>query len=188
VSIPAGVEAAAPLQPEAAAEVGDDLAATRRGHRQSRRKQRRARAARLAAAEQTTTQAEVSGPVDPEAELAAATLARSRGELEQAAQRYRTVIEHYPASRAAGAAQVALGRLLYTELGQPAAALDVLTGYLSRAGDTALTEEVLYYRGLCLQDQGRAAEARESYTRLLTQFPASLYAPRARAKLAQLTD
>jgi outer membrane protein assembly factor BamD (BamD/ComL family) len=143
---------------------------------------------RLAGHEATPAHGEVAGAVDPEAELAAATLARSHGELEQAAQRYRSVIERYPASRAAGAAQVALGRLLYTELGQPSAALDVLTGYLNRAGDTALTEEVLYYRGLCLQDQGRAAEARESFSRLLAQFPASLYAPRARAKLAQLTD
>jgi TolA-binding protein len=123
---------------------------------------------------------------DAETALSLATQARSTGYEGEAVERYRHVIERFPRSRAAGAAQVALGRLLYLELGQPHAALPLFEAYLAGGGAQELAEEAMYHRGMCLMALRRHRDASASFGQLLEQFPGSMYAAQARAQLSRL--
>jgi outer membrane biosynthesis protein TonB len=123
---------------------------------------------------------------DAEAALSLATQARSTGYEGEAVERYRLVIERFPNTRAAGAAQVALGRLLYIELAQPSQALPLFEAYLARSGAHALAEEAMYHRGMCLIALRRMADASVSFGQLLELFPGSMYAAQARAQLSRL--
>ena len=123
---------------------------------------------------------------DAETALSLATQARSTGYEGEAVERYRMVIERFASTRAAGAAQVALGRLLYTELAQPGAALPLFEAYLARRGARELTEEAMYHRGMCLIALHRDADASASFGQLLELFPSSMYAAQARAQLSRL--
>jgi Tetratricopeptide repeat len=117
--------------------------------------------------------------------LAAARRASVHRQLERAKGLYRQVIERYPATAAAGAAQVAMGRLLDTELAQPRAAIDSFEAYLRRHPHGELAEEAQYYRALALERVGRRDEARSSLREFVSAFPHSLYAAPARARLAR---
>jgi len=123
---------------------------------------------------------------DAEAALSLATQARSTGYEGEAVERYRLVIDRFPRTRAAGAAQVALGRLLYTELSQPGAALPLFEAYLARGGAEELAEEALFHRGMCLIALRRMHDASASFRQLLELFPGSMYAAQARAQIARL--
>lgn len=117
--------------------------------------------------------------------LAAARQASTQGELQRAARLYRQVIERFPTSLAAGAAQLALGRLLQAELGRPRAAMTLFDSYLRQHPRGALAEDALYYRALSLESLGRAHEAEADLRRLVSMFPRSLYVPPARARLTR---
>ena len=123
---------------------------------------------------------------DAEAALSLATQARSTGYEGEAVERYRHVIERFAHTRAAGAAHVALGRLLYTELAQPQAALPLFEAYLARGGAQELAEEAMYHRGMCLLALRRTEDAGASFRQLLERFPGSMYAAQARARLSHL--
>jgi outer membrane protein assembly factor BamD (BamD/ComL family) len=118
--------------------------------------------------------------------LDAARQAQIRGRSRHAARSYRRVIHIYPATAAAGAASVALGRLLHVELQQPSAAVPLFESYLRRHPHGALTEEALYFRALALTGLGHAGEAATDLQRLLRSYPASVYAVPARARLVEL--
>jgi TolA-binding protein len=122
--------------------------------------------------------------LDAEQALSLATKARALGQQTIAAKRYQFVIERFPASREASAARVALGRLLYADLAQPAAALPWFDAYLARNPRGELAEETMYYRALCLSRLQRVSEARASFSELLATYPHSLYAARARTYLS----
>lgn len=120
--------------------------------------------------------------------LAAARSAQTLELPVRAARLYRLVIERYPASPEAGAAEVALGRLLLGELAQPRAALRAFDRYLRGHPGGALAEEPLYYRALSLERLGQEHEARAAFRQLATSFPDSLYATGARARLGRERD
>jgi TolA-binding protein len=117
--------------------------------------------------------------------LAAARASHTRERLRDAERLYRQVIARYPSSAAAGAARVALGRLLQTERTQPSAALPLFDDYLRVHSQGELVEEALYYRALALERLGRTQQAAASLRALLVDFPHSLYAAPARARLTR---
>lgn len=125
-------------------------------------------------------------PTQPSANqlLAAARRAQTRGQIDRAERLYRQVIELYPSTTAAGAGQVALGRLLYELRSQPSAALATFDSYLQRRPNGSLAEEALFYRAMALERLGHNREAAASLRELLETFPNSLYAAPARVRLA----
>jgi TolA-binding protein len=94
------------------------------------------------------------------------------------------VIDTYPATAAAGAARVALGRLRY-ELDASKEALQLFDDYLRQYPNGSLTEEALYYRALSLARLGHTRQAADGLRALLTSFPSSVYAAQARARLTE---
>jgi outer membrane protein assembly factor BamD (BamD/ComL family) len=94
------------------------------------------------------------------------------------------VIDTYPATAAAGAARVALGRLSY-ELDTSREALRLFDDYLRQYPNGALIEEALYYRALSLARLGHRRQAADGLRALLTSFPNSVYAAQARSQLAE---
>jgi tetratricopeptide (TPR) repeat protein len=115
--------------------------------------------------------------------LAAARRAQSRGQLARADRLYRQVISAYASTPEGGAAQVALGRLLFDDE-QLFAALTQFRGYLVRRPNGPLAEDALFYRALAFEKLGNGRLASASFRELLRQFPQSLYADPARARLA----
>lgn len=130
---------------------------------------------------------ELSGASEPSADalLAAARQASTSGKLRRATRLYKQVIRRFPASAAAGAARVALGRLLQSELGQPKAALALFDAYLRQHPDGALAQDALFYRALAFDSLGRPAESSAELRRLLQTYPHSMYVQSARARLAR---
>jgi TolA-binding protein len=114
--------------------------------------------------------------------LAAARRAQSHAQIDRAEQLYSQVINGYAATPAAGAAQIALGRLLFER--QPFEAVTLFDGYLRRRPSGTLAEEALFYRALSLEKLGESQTASASLRELLKRFPKSLYAEPARARLA----
>lgn len=115
--------------------------------------------------------------------LATARRAHTRGQIARAERLYRQVIEGYPATSAAGVAQLALGRLLYEDRARPSAALAQFDAYLRQQPTGSLAEEALYYRALSLDQLGQSARAAESLRTLLRRYPRSIYAGQARARV-----
>ena len=191
-ALPESVPAAQPEQLEETRAVPSQGAARRKHGYASDQLRRKPGALPLTAAgrgPRPVRQMQQARPIteaDAEAALSLATQARSTGYEGEAVERYRHVIERFPRTRAAGAAQVALGRLLYTELSQPAAALPLFAAYLARGGAQELAEEAMYHRGMCLIALQRTREASASFRQLLELFPGSMYAAQARAQLSRL--
>lgn len=121
--------------------------------------------------------------LSPNQLLATARRAHTRGQIARAERLYSQVIERYPATSAAGVAQLALGRLLYEERAQPSAALAQFDAYLRHRPNGSLAEEALYYRALSLEQLGQPERAADSLHRLLRQYPRSVYAAPARARV-----
>jgi tetratricopeptide (TPR) repeat protein len=117
--------------------------------------------------------------------LASARRAHTRGQIERAHKLYRQVIDTYAASAAAGTAEVALGRLLYEDKQQPAAALVELDRYLKQKPSGALVEEALFYKALSYERLGDAEQAATALRQLLRVYPQSIYATAARARLGR---
>jgi tetratricopeptide (TPR) repeat protein len=124
-------------------------------------------------------------PPTANALLAAARRARTQDESSRARRLYQQVIETYPSTAAAGAARVALGRLIYDESGSPHSALTLFDAYLNQSPNGSLAEEALYYRALSLDRIGRTRQAQECLRLLLKRFPQSVYAAPARSRTAR---
>jgi TolA-binding protein len=116
--------------------------------------------------------------------LAAARKARTRNDPSRARRLYERVILGYSSTPAAAAARVALGRLIYEDLGDSRAALTHFDAYLRQHPGGPLAEDALYYRALSLDRLGRTQQARESLRSILESYPNSLYAAPARRRLA----
>jgi hypothetical protein len=116
--------------------------------------------------------------------LAAARKARTQGHSSRSRHLYRQVVHNYSSTPAAGAARVALGRLIYDERGDSNSALTLFEAYLRQQPSGALAEEALYYRALSLDRLGRTRQVQRDLRALLTSFPNSLYAAPARARLS----
>lgn len=78
-----------------------------------------------------------------------------------------------------GKANAALGGL-YHDLGRFGPAADTLTAALKDLPEKPPADEVRYRLGICLQRQGKWADARSAFSALLHQYPGSRYAEDAR--------
>jgi TolA-binding protein len=120
--------------------------------------------------------------------LLKANVARREGRAKEASSLYQFLVSHHPNSREALAAQVFHGRLLLDRLGQPSAALARFSAYLTSRNDGTLIEDALVGQALALERLGRGDSARASWQRVLTEYPTSVSAVRARAALASTSD
>jgi TolA-binding protein len=118
--------------------------------------------------------------------FAAANRARLSGDRPFAMAKYQQVLRTYPTSAEATLTQATLGKLLLDQ-GNPAAAVDHLDEYL-RTGDQALREDVLGAQAQAFMRLGRVRDERLAWAELLSRYPASVHAARAKARLAALTD
>jgi TolA-binding protein len=121
------------------------------------------------------------GP-DAAALFRAANLARRAGELSRAKRLYAALIQQAPTADEALLAHVSLGKLLLAQ-GHFAAAEREFARYL-RAGGGPLSEEALFSRAYSLERLGRVADERDAFRALLSAFPDSVYAARAKERLA----
>jgi TolA-binding protein len=134
-----------------------------------------------AAAKDTTAEADVE--TAPEC-FRRANAARHAGDLTAAAVFYARLQRKFPASDEARLSHVSLGKLLLGS-GRAQEAERQFSMYLA-AGGRELAEEAWVGRAESLERLGGAAEERRSWQRLLQDFPASVYAARARQRLEEL--
>jgi TolA-binding protein len=116
--------------------------------------------------------------------FAKANDARHNGEVEKAISFYRQLQQKFPATPETQLSRVSLGRLLL-ERGQASSALEQFDRYLSASGGP-LAAEALAGRARALGAQGKQHEERDTWNRLLQEFPGSVYAARARKRLGEL--
>jgi outer membrane protein assembly factor BamD (BamD/ComL family) len=115
--------------------------------------------------------------------FARANKERTAGDHAQARAAYATLFRRFPMSSEGMLAHATLGRMLLDD-GDPSGALVELDTYLAQ-GDTALREPVLAARATALGRQGRKSAEVEAWSRLLDEYPSSLYASRAHARIEQ---
>lgn len=122
-------------------------------------------------------------PAETAAELfASANALRTQGQAAEAERRYLSLQARYPGSTEARVSLVSLARL---ELGaRPARALSHFNAYLAQKAHTTLTEEALFGRASALARLGRADEERAAWRQLVERYPGSVYAERAKSRLA----
>lgn len=116
--------------------------------------------------------------------FANANQSRHDGAVENAITLYQRLEQKFPASPEAHLSRVSLGRLLL-ERGYATRALEQFDRYLSRPGGD-LAAEALAGRARALAMLDRKHEERDTWNRLLREFPGSVYAVRARQRLAEL--
>lgn len=90
----------------------------------------------------------------------------------------------YPDSVEAVQTHATLGRLLLDQ-GDPQGAIEQLDAYLA-LGDVALREDVLSARAQAFMRLGRERDEASAWQALLEQYPTSIHAVRARARLGAL--
>jgi hypothetical protein len=122
---------------------------------------------------------------DPAGLFALATGARLGGDRALAVARYRQLLAGFPASFEAAQTRASLGRLLLDD-GSPAAAMELLDGYL-RGPDGTLREEVMATRAQALSRLGRATDEVRAWQAMVEEYPDSVHATRARARLGSLS-
>lgn len=117
----------------------------------------------------------------------AAERARRRGDSTEADRLYAQLASDFPRSREEIVARALRGQLLLDELGNAAEALASFDAYLSAAPRGALGEEARAGRAEAFGRLARRREEAAAWTELLASYPGSLYAPRARERLAALS-
>jgi TolA-binding protein len=126
----------------------------------------------------------VQAAVTADTLFAAANDERQHGAYGEAIRVYRDLSQQFPQSAEATASHAIVGRLLL-DRGDPSGALVQFDEYL-QSGMTTLGEEARVGRALSLQRLGRSAEEAEGWTTLLSTYPQSVHASRARSRLAAL--
>jgi TolA-binding protein len=140
--------------------------------------------------EPNTSDAPRARAARPAAETSAADLfrtanaARHAADFSRAQRLYSELIARYPSSDEARIARVSLGKLLLAK-GDPSAAEQEFQNYL-KDGKGQLAEEALVSRAQSLQKLGRKDAERATWQRLLADYPNSVYAAEARARLRVL--
>lgn len=114
-----------------------------------------------------------------------ATAARTEGRRTDAEQTYRELTNRFPSSSEANVSHAVMGRLLL-DLNRPSDALVELDAALA-SRDGSLREDALANRALALDALNDVAAARTAWELLLTEFPASIHARRAKERLEVLT-
>jgi TolA-binding protein len=126
-----------------------------------------------------------AGASSPDRLLRQASDARRAGDADRAVGLYRRIQQDFPKSSQAVLSSVALGGLLL-DRGLPRAALGQFDAYLASSRGGVLIPEALYGRGRALAVLGDRREERQTWDRLLADFPKSAYGPLARRRLADL--
>jgi TolA-binding protein len=125
-----------------------------------------------------------AAPVETPAQLfSEANDLRRNGKEAQSVPLYRKLQRSYPGSAEAEVSYATLGSLLL-ERGRAQEALTQFDHYIEHGG--ALLEDVLAGKASALSRLGRARDERRTWEGLLSRFPSSVYAARARARLAEL--
>ena len=114
-----------------------------------------------------------------------ATQARTEGRRGDAEQTYRELTTRFPESPEANVAHAVMGRLLL-DLNRPTDALVELDAALA-SGDASLREDALANRALAFDAMNDSARAQAAWSQLLSEFPASIHAKRAKERLEVLT-
>ncbi|MDP3233573.1 MAG: zf-HC2 domain-containing protein [Myxococcales bacterium] len=113
-----------------------------------------------------------------------ATAARTEGRRTDAEQTYRELTNRFPSSPEANVSHAVMGRLLL-DLNRPSDALVELDAALA-SRDGSLREDALANRALALDSLNDVVAARAAWELLLTEFPASIHARRAKERLEVL--
>ncbi len=114
-----------------------------------------------------------------------ANRARLGGDRPLAVARYEQILTSWPRSPEAAQTRATLGRLML-DRGDPSSALEHLEAYLA-GPDTTVREEVLGARAQALMHLGRSADEARAWNELLAEYPLSIHAKRAHARLERLT-
>ena len=122
--------------------------------------------------------------LDAERLFREANAARHAGDLAGARALYLRLEREFPDTEEARLAHVSLGKLLLA-MGRAQEAERQFEGYL--AGRQELAEEALFGRAQSLAELDSAAEEQRVWARLLREYPNSVYAGRARQRLAELS-
>ena len=109
---------------------------------------------------------------------------RVQGDTASAVRDFRMVVAKFPTARESALANAELGRLLL-DRGEATSALESFDAYLA-THDTVLREDVLGARALALRKLGRFEAERAAWELVLREYPAGVYAPRARSRLEEL--
>lgn len=117
--------------------------------------------------------------------LRQASDARRAGDGDRAEGLYRRVQREFPGSSEAIVSSVAIGGLLLDRQA-PRAALAQFDAYLGSPRATSLIPEALYGRARALDKLRNERAERQTWDRLLADFPDSAYAPLARRRLSEL--
>jgi TolA-binding protein len=121
--------------------------------------------------------------------FAQANAERRAGDLPGATRLYQELQQRHPHSREAEVSRVTVGRLLLERSQDPKSALEQFDRALNAPGSdhAGLGEEALFGRASALMRLGRTDDERKAWRQLLQQFPGSIYADRAHARLAELS-
>jgi len=119
------------------------------------------------------------------AQFANANRLRTVGHTRAAIAAYRRLQREHPASSEARLSRVLLGRILLQQ-GAGDAAHRQFASYVGTDPGGSLTEEALFGQATALRMSGKTAEERRVYQQLITKFPRSIYAERARERLRGL--
>jgi len=117
--------------------------------------------------------------------FASAKQAQRAGDTARALARFQRLEQRFSSSSEAQVSRVVSGSL-WSSAGAPSKALAEYDAYLKRGGP--LAEEALVGRARALAALGRSAEELGCWRALLARYPTSLYAARARARLARLQE
>lgn len=110
--------------------------------------------------------------------------ARLDGDRARALATYQQLLATFPESVEATQTHATLGRLLLDQ-GNPTAAIEQLDAYLA-GPDATLKEDVMSARAQAFMRLGREQDEADAWQALLSQYPDSIHAPRARARLGAL--
>jgi TolA-binding protein len=140
--------------------------------------------ARPASSTLTTTRPDPSAS----ALFASANSDREQGKHVVATREYRELLEDFPNAPEADLSRATLGRLLLDD-GDAMAALPLFDAYLQKnetGAAAALREETMVNRATALERLHRSGEEADAWQALLSAYPQSLHAERARDRLKEI--
>ncbi len=123
--------------------------------------------------------------VTPKSLFAEANGLRAAGQVSLAIVRYRQLQELFPRSVEAMLSRVSTGNLLMGR-NEAGPAVEQFKAYLSANPSGDLCEEALFGEARAPRALGRSAEEKETWNALVSAYPASVYAPVARARTQEL--
>jgi len=136
----------------------------------------------------TSERAPARAALSAKALFAQANARRRSGDLAGGQRLYQELQQRYPQSREAEVSRVTVGRLLLERSGDANLALQQFDRALSAPGAdrSGLDEEALFGRASALKRLAQPQDERRAWEQLIQQYPSSIYAERARTRLAEL--